>query len=52
MEEQKKPEHKPEHKYNYAADIRAWERKHGPHKFVLNPPPIPKWMISKKGERE
>ena len=51
MEDNKKPEHKHEHKYNYAADIKAWEKKHGTKKFVINPDSIPNWMKN-KGEQE
>lgn len=38
------------HKYDYGADCRAWERKHGLRCTVLNPTPLPGWM-KHKGEQ-
>jgi hypothetical protein len=33
--------------YDYAADIRRWERLHG-RRIYLNPPRTPNWMVCKK----
>lgn len=39
------------HKYDYEADVTAWEKKHG-QQVYLNPPGIPLWLRSKQDEKK
>jgi len=36
------------HKYDLKKDCEAWEKLHGKHVYVINPPKTPKWLRSKK----
>jgi hypothetical protein len=40
------------HKYDLVKDCEAWEKLHGKHKYVINPPKIPKWLRSKNEKKE